>query len=91
MKHQSTDQLQLLIDSLGDASLCAGGRIEVLQRIRQTAAKLYQNVPESSATHGDQIDTLVLKAVDAALHPFNPETFGLSINQSHPAAEYSQP
>lgn len=91
MKHASIDQLRVLIDSLDDISLNAGSRIEILQKIRQSAASLYFNGSNNSVDHCDRIDAMVLEAIEVALLPFEPEPFGHSCAAPLPAAEYIQP
>lgn len=91
MKHSSIDQLKLLIDSLDDVSLNANGRIEILEKIRQTAASLYFNGSNNPIDHGDQIDVMVLEAIEVALLPFERESLGHAHADPLPAAEYIQP
>lgn len=91
MKHASIDQLKVLIDSLDDISLNISGRIEVLQKIRQSAAGFYINGSNNSVDHCNRIDAMVLEAIEVALLPFEREPFGHSCADPLPAAEYIQP
>lgn len=91
MKHASIDQLQALIDSLDDVSLSAGVRVEILQQIRQTAAGLYLKESRNCTSNGEQVDAMVLRAIDVALLPFEQQSCSQFFSQSRPAAEYSQP
>ncbi|MEG1680061.1 MAG: hypothetical protein RR326_08195 [Stenotrophomonas sp.] len=91
MKHASIDQLKVLIDSLDDISLDADSRIEILQKIRRSAASLYFNGSNNSVDHCDQIDVMVLAAIEVALLPFEREPLGHSNAAPLPAAEYIQP
>ncbi|MGE8225692.1 MAG: hypothetical protein ACN6RK_07895 [Stenotrophomonas sp.] len=91
MTHPSIDQLKALSDSLNDVSLDANARIQVLQKIRQLAANLYINGLQDPSGSSDQIDLMVLEAIEAALVPFEHECPGHSNTDAFPATEYSQP
>lgn len=91
MKHSSIDQLKALIDSLDDCSLDANARIQALQKIRQTAASLYLNELQHPNGDSDQIDAMVLEAIETALLPFEQECRDHSNTDAFPATEYSQP
>jgi len=91
MKHASIDQLKVLIDSLDDVSLNISGRIEVLQKIRQSAASLYFNRSNNTVGHSEQIDVMVLEAIEVALLPVERESSGHINTGLSPAAGYIQP
>ncbi len=91
MTHPSIDQLKALSDSLNDFSLDANARLQALQKIRQLAANLYNNGLQDPSGSSDQIDLMVLEAIEAALVPFEHECPGHSNTDAFPATEYSQP